>query len=90
LLEGRGHFPPRANGIAAKLMARISRGSGSLWVACCWQGARLPEAGWSPAATDRPGVIAEFGYDGGVVRSGIVHAAKVVQNAREIKFAVGG
>ena len=38
----------------------------------------------------RPGVIADFGYDGGVVRFEIMQASKVVQNAREIQFAVGG
>ncbi len=38
----------------------------------------------------RPGVIADFGYDGGVVRFEIQNASKVVGNAREIQFAVGG
>ncbi len=38
----------------------------------------------------RPGVIADFGYDGGVVRFEIMQASKVVQNAREMHFAVGG
>ena len=37
----------------------------------------------------RSGVIADFGYDGGVVRFEIMQASKVVQNAREIHFAVG-
>ena len=37
----------------------------------------------------RPGIIADFGYDGGVVRFEIIQASKVVQNAREIQFAVG-
>jgi uncharacterized protein YuzE len=36
----------------------------------------------------RPGVIADFGYDGGVVRFEIMQASKVVQNTREIQFAV--
>ena len=36
----------------------------------------------------RPGVIADFGYDGGVVRFEITQASKVVQNAREIQFMV--
>ena len=36
----------------------------------------------------RPGVIADFGYDGGVVRFEIMQASKVVQNAREIQFMV--
>ena len=37
----------------------------------------------------RPGVIADFGYDGGVVRFEIMQASKVIQNTREIQFAVG-
>ena len=37
----------------------------------------------------RPGVIADFGFDGGVVRFEIMQASKVVKNAREIQFAVG-
>lgn len=37
----------------------------------------------------RPGVIADFGYDGGIVRFEIMQASKVVQNAREMQFAVG-
>jgi uncharacterized protein YuzE len=36
----------------------------------------------------RPGVIANYGYDGGVVRFEIMQASKVVQNTREIQFAV--
>ena len=36
----------------------------------------------------RPGVIADFGYDGGVVRFEIMQASRVVKNAREIQFAV--
>ena len=36
----------------------------------------------------RPGVIADFGYDGAVVRFEIIQASKVVENAREISFAV--
>jgi len=36
----------------------------------------------------RPGVIADFGYDGGIVRFEILMASKVVQNTREIQFAV--
>jgi uncharacterized protein YuzE len=37
----------------------------------------------------RPGVIADFGYDGGIVRFEILRASKVVERAREIQFAVG-
>ena len=36
----------------------------------------------------RPGVIADFGYDGGVVRFEIMQASKVVENAREIQFGI--
>jgi uncharacterized protein YuzE len=36
----------------------------------------------------RPGLIADFGYDGGVVRFEVMQASKVVENAREIQFAV--
>jgi uncharacterized protein YuzE len=37
----------------------------------------------------RPGVIVDFGYDGSVVRFEIMQASKMVQNTREIQFAVG-
>jgi uncharacterized protein YuzE len=37
----------------------------------------------------RPGVIADFGHDGKIVRFEILEASKVVQNAREMQFAVG-
>ncbi len=37
----------------------------------------------------RPGVIADFGYDGGIVRFEILSASKLVKNAREMQFAVG-
>ncbi len=37
----------------------------------------------------RPGVIADFGYDGGVVRFEILDASRVVQNTREMQFALG-
>jgi uncharacterized protein YuzE len=36
----------------------------------------------------RPGVIADFGYDGGLVRLEILQASKVIENAREIQFAI--
>lgn len=38
----------------------------------------------------RPGVIADFGYDGGVVGFEILDASKVVEQTREIQFAVAG
>ena len=37
----------------------------------------------------RPGVIADFGYDGGIVGFEILDASKVVENTREMQFAVG-
>ena len=37
----------------------------------------------------RPGVIADFGYDGGIVRFEILQASRVVQNTREFQFTVG-
>ena len=37
----------------------------------------------------RPGVIADFGYDGGIVRFEILDASKVVQKTREMQFAIG-
>jgi len=36
----------------------------------------------------RPGVIADFGYDGGVVGFEILDASKVVEHTREMQFAV--
>jgi uncharacterized protein YuzE len=36
----------------------------------------------------RPGVIADFGYDGGVVGLEILQASKVVEQTREMQFAV--
>ena len=36
----------------------------------------------------RPGVMADFGYDGGIVRFEILDASKVVQNTREMQFAL--
>ena len=38
----------------------------------------------------RPGVIADFGYNGGVVRFEILQASQIVQNAREMQCAVAG
>ena len=37
----------------------------------------------------RPGVVADYGYDGGVVSFEVLRASKVVENAREMQFAVG-
>ena len=36
----------------------------------------------------RPGVIADFGYDGGIVNFEILQASTVVEHTREKQFAV--
>ena len=36
----------------------------------------------------RPGVIADFGYDGGIVRFEVLDASKVVDRTREMQFAL--
>ena len=36
----------------------------------------------------RPGVIADFGYDGGIVRFEIMQASRVVCNTQEMQFEV--
>ncbi len=38
----------------------------------------------------RPGVIADFGYDGRLVRLEILTASKIVEKATEMQFAVEG
>ncbi len=38
----------------------------------------------------RPGIIADFGYDGGLVRLEILTASKIVEKATEMQFAVEG
>ncbi len=38
----------------------------------------------------RPGVIADFGYDGGVVSFEVLEASKNVENTSEMQFAVAG
>ena len=48
----------------------------------------LPEDRIRESDEVRPGVIADFGYDGGVVRFEILDASKVVQNTREMQFAL--
>ena len=37
----------------------------------------------------RPGVIADCGYDGAIVRFEILDASKVVENIHEVQFAFG-
>ena len=36
----------------------------------------------------RPGVIADFGYDNGIVRFEVLRASKVVERTTEMQFAV--
>lgn len=36
----------------------------------------------------RPGVIADFGYDGGVVGFEILQASQVIERTQEMQFAV--
>ncbi len=38
----------------------------------------------------RPGVIADFGYDGGIVRFEVLDASKNVDQTREMQFALAG
>lgn len=38
----------------------------------------------------RPGVIADFGYDGGIVRFEIMQASRVVGNTKEMQFEISG
>jgi uncharacterized protein YuzE len=36
----------------------------------------------------KPGIIADFGYDGGIVRFEVLRASQVVEKTNEIQFAV--
>jgi len=36
----------------------------------------------------RPGIVVDFGYDGGIVRFEIQRASKVVEKTTEMQFAV--
>ena len=38
----------------------------------------------------RPGVIAAFGEDGGVVRFELLRASRVVEDAEQVQFAITG
>ncbi len=38
----------------------------------------------------RPGVIADFGEDGGVVRFEVLRASRVVEDAERVQFATTG
>lgn len=37
----------------------------------------------------RPGVVADFGYDGQIVSFEILQASTIVQKTQEIQFAIG-
>ncbi len=37
----------------------------------------------------RPGLIVDYGHDGGVVRFEVLNASKVVEKTSEMQFAVG-
>ena len=50
----------------------------------------LREAAVKESDELRPGMIVDFGHDGGVVGMEILNASKVVENTDEIQFAVGG
>ena len=49
---------------------------------------RFREARVKESDEVRPGVIADFGYDGGVVGFEVLQASKVVEQTREMQFAV--
>jgi len=36
----------------------------------------------------KPGIIADFGYDGGIVRFEVLRASQVVEKTNEMQFAV--
>jgi hypothetical protein len=38
----------------------------------------------------RPGVIADFGKDGGLVRFEVLRASRVVEDAEQVQFATTG
>lgn len=38
----------------------------------------------------RPGVIADFGYDGGIARFEVLEASKNVEDTNEMQFVVAG
>jgi uncharacterized protein YuzE len=37
----------------------------------------------------RPGLVVDYGYDGGVVRFEVLRASQVVEKTREMQFGVG-
>jgi uncharacterized protein YuzE len=36
----------------------------------------------------KPGVVADFGYDGGIVRFEVLRASQVVEKTNEMQFAI--
>ena len=50
---------------------------------------RLREERIKESEEVRPGVIADYGHDGGIVRFEVLRASKVVQKTTEMQFAVG-
>jgi uncharacterized protein YuzE len=50
---------------------------------------RLREERIKESEEVRPGVIADYGHDGGIVRFEVLRASKVVEKTREMQFAVG-
>ena len=55
---------------------------------CSGRGDRGRNRGGRESDEVRPGVIADFGYDGGVVRFEVLNASKVVDRPREMQFAL--
>jgi len=50
---------------------------------------RLREERIKESEEVRPGVIADYGHDGGIVRFEVLRASKVVEKTTEMQFAVG-
>jgi uncharacterized protein YuzE len=50
---------------------------------------RLRETTIKESDEIRPGVIVDFGHDGGVVRFEVLRASKVVERTNEMQFALG-
>lgn len=50
----------------------------------------LREAAIEESDEVRPGVIADFGADGGVVRFEVLRASRVVEDAERVQFGING
>jgi uncharacterized protein YuzE len=50
---------------------------------------RLRDARIKESDEVRPGLVVDYGYDGGVVRFEVLRASKVVEKTREMQFGVG-